>query len=180
MQSTVAKRYSRALFDAAGATADAVLSELDVVNQFLKTNADVFSALTNPSLSKAQRISIVDAIVKSATGMSVSTVNVLKLLAERNRFSALGEITASLQEMVDAKANRVRGQLTSAKVLKTEELKAIQTSLESITKKSIVLDAKVDARLLGGVVAQIGSQTFDGSLKNQLREIEKSLLQPTR
>jgi F-type H+-transporting ATPase subunit delta len=41
--------------------------------------------------------------------------------------------------------------------------------------KEVVLEMEIDESLLGGVVAYMGSQVYDGSLKNQLAQIKDSL-----
>ena len=43
------------------------------------------------------------------------------------------------------------------------------------TGKQILLQSKVDASLLGGVTAQVGSTVFDGSVKTQLDRLRDSL-----
>jgi F-type H+-transporting ATPase subunit delta len=179
MQVAVAKRYARALFEASS-NVEQSLSEVQALQLFFGQNPDVMAALTNPAMSKAQRLLVADTLVKSSSQMSIPIVNLLRVLAERNRFDALGDIVQHLRDSVDAKSNRVRGQLASATKLSEAQVESIRSSLENVTQKQVILDASVDASLLGGVVAQVGSQTFDGSLRNQLREMERALLAPGR
>ncbi len=61
-----------------------------------------------------------------------------------------------------------------------EELRArlaLKAQLETLTQRKVLLDAKVDPTILGGVVASVGSRTYDGSLKSQLREMGRQLLE---
>jgi F-type H+-transporting ATPase subunit delta len=179
MQVAVAKRYARALFEATS-NVEQSLSEVQALQLFFGQNPDVMAALTNPAMSKVQRLLVADTLVKSSSQMSMPIGNLLRVLAERNRFDALGDIVQHLRDSVDAKSNRVRGQLASATKLSEAQVESIRGSLEKVTQKQVILDASVDASLLGGVVAQVGSQTFDGSLRNQLREMERALLAPGR
>ena len=39
----------------------------------------------------------------------------------------------------------------------------------------MLLDAKVDPKVLGGVTAQVGSFVYDGSLRNQLDMLARDL-----
>jgi F-type H+-transporting ATPase subunit delta len=48
-----------------------------------------------------------------------------------------------------------------------------------MSQKHVMLDTKVDTSLLGGVVAQVGSKVYDGSLKSQLRDMGQLLSRPT-
>ena len=54
---------------------------------------------------------------------------------------------------------------------------SIKAQLETLTQRKVLLDAKVDPTILGGVVASVGSRTYDGSLKSQLREMGRQLLE---
>ena len=46
--------------------------------------------------------------------------------------------------------------------------------------KSVVLDARVDPSLLGGMVAQVGSRVFDASLRSRLERLALTLTDPAR
>jgi F-type H+-transporting ATPase subunit delta len=41
----------------------------------------------------------------------------------------------------------------------------------------VILDRAVDPSILGGVIAQVGSFTYDGSVRSQLEELRRSLTQ---
>ena len=44
-----------------------------------------------------------------------------------------------------------------------------------MTGKQVEIDAQVDAAVIGGVRAQIGSVVYDGTIKNQLGKIREKL-----
>lgn len=176
----VARRYARALLDAAGANADQVLEQLETLTGFFEKNAEIFAVLSSPALAKSQRMSVAQAVITSAPGLHPTLANLLKLLTDRSRFSALPFIARQFRDLVDARMGRVRGKVLSAAKLGDEQVAAIKKSLESLTQRSVVLETSVDASLLGGVVAQVGSQTYDGSLKSQLMELGRKLQQPVR
>jgi F-type H+-transporting ATPase subunit delta len=52
----------------------------------------------------------------------------------------------------------------------------LQTRLEKITGKRVVIDRVTDASLIGGVVARIGDRIFDGSLRTRLQSLRDALL----
>ena len=45
-----------------------------------------------------------------------------------------------------------------------------------MTGKQVVLVKKTDPDLIGGVIARIGDQVFDGSVKNRLSGLKEELL----
>ena len=76
---------------------------------------------------------------------------------------------------MDQRVGRVRGTVTSAVALSDAQLKALELGLEKVTQRDVVLDAKVDPALLGGLTAQVGGTIYDGSLKSQLQSIRREL-----
>ncbi len=51
----------------------------------------------------------------------------------------------------------------------------LREAIASMTGRTIVLDAKTDPSLIGGVVAQVGPRQFDGSLRTQLERMREQL-----
>jgi F-type H+-transporting ATPase subunit delta len=174
---SVARRYARALLDASGDSADQVLSQLDELVRYLHTAPDVLGALSNPALSRSQRMAMTEGLIKAAPGLAPTLANTLRLLTDRNRFSSLPALALQFRELVDLRLGRVRGTVTSATTLGDAQLTAIKVQLETLTQRKVVLETKLDPSLIGGVVATVGSRTYDGSVKNQLREMGRQLLQ---
>jgi len=56
-------------------------------------------------------------------------------------------------------------------------VKKLRDTLASLTGQSVVLEAKTDPRILGGVVTQVGPTQYDGSLKTQLDKLRAELKQ---
>lgn len=173
---SIARRYARALLDASGAQADQVLSQLDELVRFLNDNPAVLEALSNPSLTRAQRTAMTEGLIKAADGMNGMLANLLRLLTDRNRFSVIPAVALQFRELVDVRVGRVRGTVTSAVLLGDAQLIAIKAQLETLTQRKVVLEPKVDPSILGGAVASVGNRTYDGSLKSQLREMGRQLL----
>ena len=173
---SVARRYARALLDASGANADQVLTQLEELVRYLNSNEQLLDALSNPTAPRTQRMAMTEGLIKAAEGMQPMLGNLLRLLTDRNRFSAIAMLALQFRELVDQRLGRVRGSVTSATLLGDAQLTAIKVQLETLTQRKVVLDAKVDPSILGGVVATVGSRTYDGSLKSQLREMGRQLL----
>lgn len=173
---SVARRYARALLDAAGPQADQVLSQLEELVRYLNSTPAVLDALTNPALTRTQRMSMADGLIKASDGMHTTLANLLRLLTDRNRVSSVAALAIQFRELVDTRMGRVRGTVTSATLLGDAQLVAIKAQLETLTQRKVVLDTKVDPTILGGIVATVGSRTYDGSLRSQLREMGRQLL----
>ena len=171
----VARRYARALLDAAGAEADQVLTQLEGLTTFFEGNHELFLTLSSPTLTRTQRMNVTNAVIGAAPGIAPVLANLLKLLTDRSRFGSLPFIARQYRDMVDSRMGRVRGKVTSAAKLGDPEVAAIKKQLEALTQRSVVLETRVDKSLLGGVVANVGSHQYDASLRSQLLELGRSL-----
>lgn len=171
----VARRYARALLDAAGADADKVLEQLESLAQYFESQPALMETLSSPALARSQRLSLVEALITNAPGVLPLVANMMKLLNDRNRFGSLPFIARQFRDMVDSRMGRVRGSVTSAAKLGDVQVAAIKKQLETLTQRTVMLETKVDPALIGGVVAQVGSHMYDGSLKSQLVELGRTL-----
>jgi F-type H+-transporting ATPase subunit delta len=171
----VARRYARALLDAAGTNADVILDQLDALTTYFDANKPLFHAMASPALSREQRSALTSAVIKAVPELHQTVINLLKLVTDRNRFGELHTITRQYRDLVDTRMGRVRGQVTSASTLGAGQVDAIKQSLEKLTSKKVMLELKVDKSLIGGVVAQVGSKQYDGSIKSQLHELGQRL-----
>ncbi len=171
---SIARRYARALLEVVGAHSDKVLEQLTGLGQLLSDNKDLADVLANPAFTRAQRTQVFEAVLAQLE-LDPTLQNFLRLLLERDRIAYLPDITRLFREQADLRAGRVRGKVTSAVALPPEALKHIESSLERITQRNVVLEAKVDPKILGGAMAQVGSVLYDGSLKSQLEDLRRTL-----
>jgi F-type H+-transporting ATPase subunit delta len=171
----VARRYARALLDAAGPDADKGLEQLESITSYFDGHPEFFTTISSPALTKSQRLSLIESIISNAPGILPIVANLMRLLNDRNRFDALPFIARQFRDMVDSRMGRVRGSVTSAAKLGDTQVAALKKQLEQLTQRSVVLETRVDPALLGGVVAQVGSHMYDGSLRSQLAELGRIL-----
>lgn len=172
---SIARRYARALLEAAGASADDVLKQLEMFVGALQSSKELSDVVNNPAYTVSQRRAVIEQLIKSAGDVNPSLVSTLKLLVERGRFGALADIARVYRDLVDVRMGRVRGVITSAKKLDSGAVSALESALEKITQKNVVLETREDPSLIGGATATVGSQTFDGSLRAQLDELKRRL-----
>lgn len=176
IDSSVARRYARALL-ALGLEEDRSEKfgdELDSVNQALDENRTAAAFLKNPGFTSEQRHAAAAAVTK-ALKLSATVGSFLHLLVDRQRIADLAQIARVFRGLVDAHAGRVRATVTSAAPLSDRDLKKVQNAIEEMTGREIVLDAKTDPSLIGGVVTQVGATQFDGSLRSQLERMRDRL-----
>lgn len=173
---SVARRYARALMSLGVEDGgfEKYAAELDRLRVAFDESAELRDLWLNPANDRAHRMAGVDGLA-GPLALSPVIVNLLRMMVERQRLGDLPDIARAYHELVDAKIGRVQATLTSASPLAPELIESISSALAKITGKQIVLESKVDGRLIGGVVAQVGGTVFDGSLKTQLEELRGSL-----
>ena len=69
-----------------------------------------------------------------------------------------------------------RGTVYSVRLLDEEEMKKITAYVKKKLQREFVLDNKVDESLISGIRIVCGDKEIDGSLKNRIDMMKKSLL----
>jgi len=173
--SALAQRYAQGALAAAGSAeaGEALVADLENFVRCMEGNAKLATALTHPGL-KEQRAQVVQR-VGEALQLQPITHKVLGLLVHRNRITSLAAITSCMRELTDARAGRLRAQIVSAMPMTAQQVNALQEALSKRLGKPVTAQVRVDKTLIGGMVCEVGSLTFDNSLKNQLAMMAEQL-----
>jgi len=172
----VAARYGRAIFDL-GVETNSLPELCERIGRFASVyagSAELRSVLDNPMVELDKREAIL-AEVAQFVGLSGAGLNAVRLLAKRQKLSALPDIARKLGALADEKAGVVRATVTTAKRMPEGFYERLRSELEAATSRRIVIERREDPELIGGVVTRIGDNTIDGSVRGQLAEIERSL-----
>ncbi|RKH44110.1 ATP synthase F1 subunit delta [Corallococcus llansteffanensis] len=175
---SIARRYARAILDVAaeGNRTDLVAEQLNAFADVVGHSPELSDVLLNPAYSRAQRSRVVEAVLQALPSPAdPALANALRLLVDRNRLGYLPDIARLYRDMADARAGRVRGQVTSAVPLSADAVTRLQQTLQQLTQRNVVLETRVDPALLGGVSAQVGGTLYDGTLRTQLEQLRREL-----
>ena len=175
--SVAASRYAKALLDVLyPAKAEMGIDQLRNFSLMLTEQADAQLVFKNPTISTDHRK---DLLSKVGDSLKLDTPirNFLSLLIERNRLDLLGEITSTYETLLDEKLGVVRAHVTSALELDSAQQGQVAAKLQAMTGKKIRMQVSVDPALIGGLVAQVGSTIYDGSIRQQLQTFRNSLTQ---
>jgi F-type H+-transporting ATPase subunit delta len=175
---SIARRYAKALFSLADeqGQVEQWAKGLDALGQALDEHAELRSTLASPLFEKEQRRNVI-AAVASALSLPETPRNFLLLLADRDRLAYLPAIIRDFRAHADERLGRVRAKVTSAVPLTAEESRRISEKLAQATHAQVILETAVDPSLLGGVIAQLGSRGYDGSVRAQLEELRRVMKQ---
>jgi F-type H+-transporting ATPase subunit delta len=176
-----AGRYARALFDVvlreSPADVEPVLAQLQDLTSLFTGNAALSSALSNPAIPVAKKIALTKALVERAGTLSSPLVKTLLMLAERDRLPILPDVARIYRDRLMDHQKVIRGEVTTAVAIPPAKLQALQHGLEQATGRKVVLEAKIDPSIIGGVVTRLGSTVYDGSVTTQLAKMKQSLIE---
>jgi F-type H+-transporting ATPase subunit delta len=173
---SIARRYAKALFGLAveAGRVEAWATALLALQQVIEGSPDLQDVLSNPVYSKEQRRAIVEKLA-SALSLDAAPRDLLFLLGDRNRLVYLSGIVTVFRDLSDAHLGRIRAKVTSAVKLEDGAAQAIAEKLSQSTQAKVLLERAVDPAILGGVVAQVGSLVYDGSVRTQLEDLRQQL-----
>ncbi len=175
---SIARRYAKALFGLATERGriEQWASALDVLKAAVSASPELRDVLANPVYEKEQRRAIAEKLA-AALALDEEPANLLYLLADRNRLGYLDAIVDTFRALADEKLGRLRATVTSAVPLDNAAVNSIADKLARATNAQVIVDRAVDPTILGGVVAQVGSIVYDGSVRTQLEELRRNLKQ---
>lgn len=173
----IARRYARAVFEISREA-----GQIDELGRELQLLADVYrevpelpALLANPVYTRAERKGIAGSIAEDRMGLSPTMTNLLMILIDNGRVTAVPEIANCYQNMADEAAGRVRVVVTSAIPVSEGDRKRLAQGLSRVTGKQVTVKIEIDASLIGGLSAQVGSLVLDGSIRAQLGALAEQL-----
>jgi F-type H+-transporting ATPase subunit delta len=174
----IARRYAKALFSLAVETkrVEGWAKSLEALREAVEASPDLRDVLSNPVYSKEQRRGIVEKLA-AALQLDAEPANLLFLLGDRNRLAYLAAVVDDFRDLADRHLGRVRARVTSAVKLDDRAAQAIAERLSQAAQAKVILEHAVEPALLGGVVAQVGSLVYDGSVRSQLEDLRRQLKQ---
>jgi F-type H+-transporting ATPase subunit delta len=174
--SVAANRYAKALLDVLFPdSAELGLEQLMKFSSLLNSQPEMRQLFENPTIASDRRKGVFNGIA-DALAYDGRVRNFLNLLIERNRLDLLSAVIRAYQSLLDEKLGLVRAHVTSASPLDSAQQRGLAAKLESVTGKKVRVELSVDPALLGGIVAQVGSTIYDGSIRQQLQTFKQRLI----
>ncbi len=175
---SVAGRYARAFSEVTAdrkVDPDKAVADLGLVTELITGNTELRNVLQNPSVAHAQKLSLVDAIIKLTGGPKILR-NFIAVLIDHRRIGQIGEIFEQFKQELDRRMGIEQARVSSARALTAAEKKSLEAQLVAITGKIVRATYAEDASLLGGAVVRIGSTIYDGSVHGQLERIRQQIV----
>ncbi len=173
---SVTTPYAEAFLQVANETqqTEEIVSQTKEILQLIGESPELKKALSSPILEKESKKKIL--IQLFSDKINYSLLNLLKLLADRQRIGILVPILERFLEIYRENSNIALATVTSAVELSDEQKDLITQKIISIAgTEKLELVTKTDPSLIGGFVASVGSKVIDASIASQIRKLGLSL-----
>lgn len=175
LKGAIGRRYAEAIFEIARAnnTIDRTLDDVQgVASMFSKRT---LAYLLNEPKVPAQRK---EKAIRQALASRVlpTSLNLALLVVQRQLVDAMPNIARELAQMVLDYKNQAVAEVTTAAPMDEQQLNRVRQALERNTGKTILMRTKVQPEILGGVIARVGDQVIDGSIRHRLAILKQQLL----
>ena len=146
--------------------------ELDDVAAAVAEVPQLADVLTNPETDPGVKADVLVQVLGEADEL---VLNFVRLLSEKGRTAELPTIAAELDALVDAQADILDVELTTAHELSEDEFGNILGRIESSSGRKVQATRTVDPDLIGGIVLQAGSMRLDASVRGRLERLRQEL-----
>jgi F-type H+-transporting ATPase subunit delta len=136
----------------------------------------LLDAFNSPAVPRDSKEKVLDELIARYPVHRV-TSNFLRILLQHNRIRFFEHIRERYLKAVNEHKGIVSARVTAAAPLSQEELKKLEGRLAAMTGKLVNIEMQTDAGLLGGIVVQMGSTIYDGSVRTQLAEMKRRLVE---
>lgn len=171
---TSSKRYAQAVFQIAKDR-----NSLDEWQRDLKRIADLMqypefvSLVENPKLPFELKAKLTREILGKINPLAL---NFAYLLIAKNKFKNAGQIAEEFVHLLNEYHGVKNAEIVTAIPIDDADKKKLTQRIETISGCKISTEFKVDSDILGGIIARIDGNLIDGSIRNRLEMLKKSLV----
>jgi F-type H+-transporting ATPase subunit delta len=167
--------YANAIL--ASAEAEGALGPVeDELYEFAKTvetNTELREALTDLALPIENKKALIRDVLGDRANPFVAIV--VGFIVEAGRARDLGKIVERFAQVAANKRRQVLAEVRTAVALTRAQRDRLAAALSSATGNQVDVKVVVDPSVVGGVVARVGDEVFDGSLASRLDDVKLRL-----
>ena len=173
---SIARKYARALLSLGKEDGNYLKygEELKAFCDLLQRETQTRYILQSPIYEFTHRSNLLKAILEK-TGFSPTVNNFIQLLLTKGRIRYLKDISLIYTQLTDELSNIKRAMVTAAVQLSEDTIQKIREALKKVVQKEVLVTVNQDPSIIGGIIAQVGDLTLDGSLRTQLKSLKESL-----
>jgi F-type H+-transporting ATPase subunit delta len=167
--------YAQALLAIAQAEGalDRVQDELYAFATAVEGNRELRESLTDTSLPSENKRAVVEELLGERAHPLTTTL--VSFLVEAGQARRLGPIAEELAREAAARSEKRLAEVRTAVALTDEQRRKLETALAGAAGQSVELKVVVDPTVVGGVIARLGDEVFDGSVASRLTDARQHL-----
>ncbi|MGA1530288.1 MAG: ATP synthase F1 subunit delta [Kiritimatiellia bacterium] len=171
-----AQRYAKALFELSleKDAMEQIRADLTNLTLLIDASPEWRTFVREPSGPKSLREKAIFELLKPKCHQI--TANFIALLDHRSRLPLLEIMVEEWMALYDRHQGIIRATVLSAVTLTAQQKDALTEKLSQRYDHRVVIDARVDASLIGGIRILIGDQVYDYSVESQLQQLQKRLI----
>jgi len=172
MSNQKAEAYARALFEIAQAegSLERVEDELFRVARAFESNDQLRSTLTDATLPADRRQQVVEQLLGGKA--SATTVQLVTMLVTSGQVKEMPVIIDALVKRASSEKSQEVAEVRSAIPLTDDQQKRLAAALTKATGKALNLKVVVDPSVLGGLVAVVGDEVIDDTVRTRLDQLK--------
>lgn len=139
----------------------------------LKTNDQLRNTLNDANIAIEERIAVIDQILE---GKALNTTKgIISMLVASEHSGLIDEITdAFVREAAKTRSKEV-ATIRTAVALDEDIVNRIAAALSKRTGKDLDVKVIVDESVMGGIIANVGDEVIDGSVKTRLSKLKETI-----
>ena len=171
----IAKNYGDALYELAceEGLCEELLPQLKGVRDLFSQNPDYLRLLSAANLPMTERLRNLDEALSGSVHPYL--LNFLKLLCERGHIGELRNCCSRFRARYNEDHGILLATAVTAVPLHVAVLDKLAKKLGELTERRVEMDNRVDPSVLGGIRLEYAGRELDGTLRQRLEGIEKTL-----
>lgn len=174
--SRVAKRYAKALFNAALKLniVQSVSDDLAAITGALRNSEAFRKFMTRPETTSADKVNLLDKTLGDR--VTALTLDFVRLLIKKRRDDELTLIQLEFEQLKRDHENVVKAVITSAEELTDDQKERIIATISKRVGRTLQAEFHVDPKLIGGVKVTYDNFVLDGTVRGHLDKLRERLL----
>jgi F-type H+-transporting ATPase subunit delta len=128
----------------------------------------------DPSFPVEQKVSFLDKL-NAKLGMAQQTRNFIAVLIRNDRMAGFDDVVAEFGREINRRLGIMQAKVTSARTLDEQERRDLEAQIAGLTGGRVEAEFEEDRSLIGGVIVQVGSTVYDGSVRGRLDRLREEL-----
>lgn len=153
---------------------DIVEDELFRIARTVEGSDELRSKLSDRQIPAEKREAIVEDLLSGEGATSVTT-SLVSFIVGVGRASQLPAIVDAFVDAAAASRQHVVAEVRSAVPLDDDQRQRLARALSQSTRKNVEVKVVVDESIVGGIVAQVGDQVIDGTVRSKLDHLRETL-----